>query len=253
MSGFFANVFSGRSPASAPAAPANQQPGNNQQQKQAPNGTVNNGSQGTQQMPNPNDPGAQQNQNPLDAYSKMFDTVATNADTPPAFVIDPKVMGDVAGAQDFLKGVDPELMQKAQSGDSQAFMQMMQEGMRNVYRTTLEHSGMLTDKFVGARLTHENKGFDGKVKDHLTTSALAKTANFNHPAVKQQLIETARRIQTQNPDMPADQVAEEAKRYITELANAINPKSQDSNQDPNKPQAQETDWDKWFNEGNSQS
>ena len=253
------NMFSGNKSAAPSPQPQGQGNGNqgnnqmpqgngNQQPQNQGNGGSNGGNQGTQQFPNPNDPSAQANQNPLDAYSKLWDTTNTQTDAPPAFSIDPKVMGEVANAQDFFKGVDSELLQKAQGGDSQAFVELMQQGMRNVYRTVIEHNGMLTDKFVGARLTHEGKNFDGKVKDHLTTSALAKTDNFNHPAVKQQLIDTAKRIQAQNPDMPPEKVAEEARNYITELANAINPKAQDKNAPAQK---QDTDWEAFFSESNS--
>jgi hypothetical protein len=247
MSGFLANIFNPK-PAGAPIPNNGGQGGGNGNTPangNTPNnnpGNTNNGNQGTQQTPNPNDPGAQANQNPLDAYSKLWDTTNTETDTPPSFSIDPKVMKGVSDAQDFFKGIDPALMQKAQQGDSQAFMDLMQQGMRNVYSTVIEHNGMLTDKFVGARLSHEGKGFDSKVKNHLTTSELAKTDNFNHPAVKQQLIDTAKRIQAQNPDMPAEQVAKEARNYITELANAINPKAKPAESESN----QETDWAKWF-------
>ncbi len=240
----FLNAIFAQKSAPAPApAPQTQIQNNAPQGQNQPQGQGNSGTQGATQFPNPNDPSAQTQANPLDAYSKLWDTTNAQTDAPPSFSIDPKVMGEVANAQDFFKGLDPELVQKAQSGDSAAFTEMMQQGMRNVYRTVIEHNGMLTDKFVGARLSHEGKGFNSKVKDHLTTQALSKTENFNHPAVKQQLIDTAKRIQTQNPDMPPEQVAEEARKYITELANAINPQKESPQQ---KAAKAETNWEEWF-------
>jgi hypothetical protein len=204
--------------------PQQSQQGNNQQQNPAGSsnepGNVNNPNAGA------NDPNATNGQgaDPFAKFSKMFDNSATQADAPPAFSIDPKIMSDIAGQQDFMKGLNPELMQRATSGDMTAMMEIIHQTARNAYRTSIEHGGMLTDKFVGAREAHSAKGFGSRVKGELTQASLATTPNFKHPVVRQQLSEIASRLSVQHPDASPQEIADMSKEYITQLSEALNPK-----------------------------
>lgn len=233
--------------------PNNQQP-NQQQQQQAPGGWGNGNPQNNQQQPNNGnggntDPnaGKQQPEDPLAWASKMFDN-DPNAEQdkgPPRFSIDGKVMDEVVSKQDFLKGIDPELQRKAMSGDADAFAQMFQQGLRNVYRSSIEHNGALTDRFVSSREEYSGTKLSGKIKGELTTSALSKTPNFQNPVVKKQLTEFAQRLQKQHPDAAPEEIAEAARKYVTDLANALNPQTtdKDSNSDGSP---KEVDWNNYF-------
>lgn len=231
-----------------PQAPQQQQnPANNTPN----NNNVQNGQNNQQQQPGqpgqPNNPNAKVNEpaNPLDVYSKMFDN-PSNTEAAPSFSIDPKVMDQVVGSQDFMQGVDPELMQKATSGDTQALLQLINHSTRNAYRAAIEHGGVLTDKFVGAREQHSQKGFSSRVKQELTTNALSKTPNFQHPVVRKQLTEVAQRLQSQHPDASPEEIAEMSKDYLTQLAGALNPEDP-SKKGGNKPEAEERGEDYWNN------
>jgi hypothetical protein len=215
-----------------------QQSANNQQQ-QMPNNGQNNGG-------NPNDPNANPNtpKNPLDIYGKMFDNPA-NPDAPPSFAIDPKVMDSVVSGQDFMQGVDPDLLQKAQSGDTQSLLNLIQHTTRNAYRAAIEHGGVLTDKFVGARMEHGNKNLPNRVREELTAHELSNTPNFKHPVVKKQLTEIAKRLQTLHPDAAPQEIASMARDYLTEMANAI---KDTGNENGNQQASKETNWDEFFNE-----
>lgn len=243
-----------------PAAPVQQnqqqQPANNQQQnnqqQQNPAGKANepgNNGGGNQGNPDPN-AGTNKPADPWSNYSKMFDNSTTEADTPPAFNIDPKTLSDVASQQDFMKGLDPELMQRATSGDMSAMMEIMHNVSRNAYRTSIEHSGLLTDKFVGAREAHSAKGLGSRVKQELTDSHLANTPNFKHPVVRQQLKEVATRLQRQHPDASAEEIAQMSRDYITQLAEAMNPdgnkQAPGKGKEPNVEERGEEYWDNYF-------
>jgi hypothetical protein len=224
-----------------------------------PNGQVNNGAQGpaagnqgnpsNNQGNNPQgnqpDPNAGSNQtvNPLDIYNKMFDNTNTQVDAAPEFNLDPGNMDKIVGGMDFMNGIDPDLMQRAMSGDSKAFMEVIQNSNRNVYRSAIEHGGVLNSKFVSAREAHNNKGLSGKVKQELTTNALSKTPNFQHPVVRQQLTEIAQRLHRANPDASPEDIAESAKKYLTDLAGALNP---DTGKETAAKGNAEPDWDKFF-------
>lgn len=185
---------------------------------------------------------------PFAAYSKMFDNQA-NAEVAPTFSIDDKVLGSVADAQDFMKGINPELMQKATAGDVGAMMQMMNEVARNAYKTSLQHSGRLTEGFVGSRESFADKGFTTKVRGELTANALTGTPNFKNPVVRKQLIQIAENLQKQHPDAAPEEIAQMSRDYITELGKAINPTNEQGN--GKSAPGQPTDFGKWFDQQDS--
>lgn len=244
-----ANFFK---PAQAAQAPA-QQPAANQPPQNANNGgqAMNQNSQtGPNNQPPANNQNAQPAQpvNPLDSFSKMWDNPSTEADTPPAFNLDPKQLGDIASKQDFMQGIDPELMTKATSGDVNAMMQLMNKVAQGAYAKSLEHGGMLTDKFVGARETHSSKGLGGRVRQELTQHALSDTPSYQHPVVRKQLTQIAEQLQRQNPDASPQEIAKQAKDYLNELVSAINPKTEDKAAKKAGP----TNWDAYFDEASAE-
>jgi len=210
---------------------------NNPQNQPNGNQGNNNNNQGNGQNANPNEP-----TNPLDVYGKMFDNPA-NPDTPPAFNIDPKVMDNVVGSQDFMRGIDPELMNKALAGDVKSMMDIIQSSNRNVYRAAIEHGGVLTDKFVGAREAYSGKTLPSRVKEELTNQELSNTPNYKHPVVQKQLTEIATRLQRLHPDAAPREIARMAKEYLSEIAKVI----QDTGEgNGNQVASKETNWDEFF-------
>lgn len=234
--------------------------GNSNQQRPANQG--NNGNNGNNdnanansmnQNPNPNGGNNNQNSqnqqeaNPLDAYSKLWDNPTTEGDKAPSFSIEDKVLGEVAGKQDFMKDLNPELMKKALGGDVESLMSLMNDMGRNVYRTALGHQSMLTGKFVDAREAHNEKGLSKKVRGELTDHALGAIPNASHPAVRKQLKMLAEGFQRQHPDAAPQEIAEMAKKFMVEVTQAINPTESTAQNNKGKPA--DTNWDSFFDEG----
>lgn len=260
----FWSMFSSK-PAAGPA-PAQQQQstGNNQQNNQQssqqnepgnrpPNGATlpgaNSGNPGDPNNTNTQQQGAK---SPLDVYSKMFDNKGTTGDGPPAFVLDPKTLDGIVKDLDFTKGIDPAVMTRATQGDSAALMEIIQGVSRNSYKAAIEHGGVLTDKFVGAREAHSSKGFSGKVRQELVTNQLASnTPSFQHPVVRQQLTEIAQRLQAQNPDATAKEIGDMSVKYLQDLVDAIRQpedKQKQSTQQQTGERGEEF-WNDYFEQG----
>jgi len=181
---------------------------------------------GTLPGANPNDP-AKSTESPLDSYQKMFDNASKNSDIQaPNFSIDPTVLADVSSRMDFTKGINPELIQKASSGDINAMMQVIQEVGRNSYRASLEHTTKLTDTHLGQRSEYETKRLQQGVKQQLTSDALASNANYKHPVVAAELNRIAKQFQNspEYADATPQEIAEAAKNYLNEINSAMNPK-----------------------------
>lgn len=194
---------------------------------------------------NPNDKNEGTNTvvDPLAAYAKMFDNNTNKQpDAAPTLTLDPEVLNKVSGSMDFMKGVDPALMQRATGGDMTAMFELMNHVGRSAYRTSLEHGGAVTDKFVGAREAHFAKNIPGQVRNELTLNSLAGPGGASSPVAKKQLVEIAQRMAAANPDASPADVAASAKQYIADLYNATHPA--DPASQPTTAGA--VDWDKWL-------
>ena len=173
----------------------------------------------------PNNP-SKDTQNPLDAYEKLFDNATTNSDIQaPSFSLDPSVVKATAGKLDFTKGINPELIQKANSGDATAMMQLIQEVSRNSYQAALEHTTKLTDAHLGQRAEFDTQRVQKGVKQQLTSDALRSNPNYSHPVVRAELnrIAQAFAASPEYVDASPQQIAEAAKNYMLEINKAMSP------------------------------
>lgn len=240
------------------ASTQTQQQNQTQQQKQPPQqkqpitDATNNNQQATASgieagAANPNG-NSQPSTNPLDAFTGMFNTANTEQDKAPSFLLPEDKLAQVASSQNFLQGINPELSQKALTGDANSLMEMMNAVAQNVYKNALAHNSQLSDAFVSSRLEYENKNLSGRVKQELTASELGNnTPGFNHPVVKAQLSKVAQDLARQYPDASPQQIAKQAKDYVLELAKAINPDLGASKQ-ASAESAKDTDWDSYFSQ-----
>ena len=186
-------------------------------------------------------------ENPLDVYNKMFDNANSGTDLQaPSFKIDPKVLSDVSGKMDFTKGINPDTVQKATSGDVGALMEIIKTVGQNSYRASLEHGTALTDTFMNSRSEYETKKLEKGVHSQLTSSALSSAPNYNHPVVKQELNRIAEQFSRANPDASPQEVAKAAQKYISDLQSALNPADPTKNNDGSNKTA-ETDWTQYLN------
>lgn len=174
---------------------------------------------------NANNP-AKDQENPFDKYQQMFENAAKNSDIQaPSFNIAPEVLADVSSKMDFTKGINPELVQKASSGDAAAMMEMMKQVGQNAYRASLEHSTKLTDVHLGQRSEFESKRLQKGVKEQLTRDAFSSNANINHPVIKAELNRIAANFAAspEYADASPQEIAKAAQQYLNDLHAAMNP------------------------------
>ena len=187
-------------------------------------------------------------ENPLDVYSKMFDNANNGSELQaPTFKIDPKVLSNVSSKMDFTKGIAPELVSKATTGDVSALMEIIKTVGQNSYRASIEHTTALTDSFMTQRGEYEGQVLAKGVRSQLTSAELANAPNYNHPVVKAELNRIASQFAAANPDASPQEVAKAAQKYISDLQSALNPADPNRNPDgSNKPE--EMDWSKYLTE-----
>lgn len=185
-------------------------------------------------------------ENPLDVYAKMFENASKNSEVAaPDFSLDPKVLGEVSRKMDFTKGVNPETLQKATTGDVSALMDIIKTVGQNSYRAAIEHSTALTDTHLKTRGEFESKRLEAGVNKKLTESALSNAPNYNHPVVKAELNRIAGQFAAANPDASPQQVAEAAQKYLMDLHSALNPSAGKPGSKEPKGE-EEMDWTKYL-------
>ncbi|EKD22466.1 MAG: hypothetical protein ACD_86C00001G0002 [uncultured bacterium] len=182
--------------------------------------------------------------NPLDAYKKMYENANTNSDIQaPTFKIDSKVLGEVSSSMDFTKGIQPDLMEKALSGDVKSLLGVIQQVGRNSYSASLEHATALTDTHLGQRADFENKRVNAGVRKELTSNELSTAPNYSHPVIKAELNRVADMFAKANPDSSPQEIAKAAQEHLMQISQALSPVKSQEQQNADKG---EVDWSKYL-------
>ena len=244
-----AAVFPSKAPEASPDNPNSRMNFQKQPPAPAPKGNIGpDGNPINSPDPDPNAPdpsNTNDNKQPEDRFakfSKMWDN-PKDPEKAPSFTLDPKQLDSIVEAQDFTRGIPPEVLEKVKAGDSTAIMEMIQITTRNAYRTAMEHNSKLTEGFVTAREGYNTKGFGERVKGELTSASLASIPGSKNPVVRQQLKQTAESLQRTHPDSTPEEIVamtlEFHQQLSAELAGEKSKEKKDNNQGG-------TDWDEWF-------
>ncbi len=179
---------------------------------------------------------------PMAVYSKMFEDAAkVTTEGPPAFNLDSETLSKVSSQMDFMKGVPPELLERAQNGEAKAMMELIQHTNRNAYAAALDHGTKLTDTYMGRRGEYDKSAVQSSVKTSLLDQAVASQANLKNPLVKQEVARIAREFAKSSPDANPSEIVQQAMNYFNDIHAAITP--QQSQEQQNKQAGQVDDWE----------
>ena len=181
---------------------------------------------------------------PMDIYAKMFEkSAAVQTEGPPAFNLDSNTLQEVSSKMDFMKGVPPELLQKAQEGDVASLLELMQHTNRNAYAAALDHGTRLTDTHLNRRGEYDKNAVNSSVKTSLLDQAVSSQANLRNPLVKQEVARIAREFAKSSPDANPSEIVQQAMNYFNDIHAAITPQSQQTKQES---AGQIQDWDAYL-------
>ena len=180
--------------------------------------------------------------NPLDAYKGLQDTGDTTDESAPSFSIDDEALSGVAGKLNFIKDINPELVQKATSGDAGALVALINATAQQSYRAALKHVTTLTDTHLAQRESFNQKAIKSGVRENLIQQEISSVPNANHPVVQKELVRIARDFAKSNPDATPAQIKEQSIRYFNEVHNAM---SGQQEQAPKKA-SEVTDWESFL-------
>lgn len=230
--GYFDNIRQKLTGQSQQQQPQNQQGSDNNEGNQQQNLSQRSQSAGIPQEP----------AGVLDAYKDLYTPDTKEPEKAPEFNLAADKLDGVVNSQDFMQGVNPELMQKLQSGDMSALGEIINHATRRAYRSALEHGSTLTGKFVDARLGFSEKNLDSRIRSSNLNDHLSQTPNFSNPVVKQHMTSLVNQLSSKHPDAPMKDIVEEAKRIMMEVARGVNPEAEQ----PQGRQKTTEDWEAYI-------
>lgn len=246
--------------------PAHQQSQQNQTQ-QTPNsqsgaGNTNQFNQST--VPDGKTPEQQkQPQSPLDEFGNLFDNEPQKDDQgnpiqqnsgPKEYVsMDPKKFGELVNNMDFLPSGESakELMQKAQEGDSQALLQLMNHASRNTYQQQAQLTQQLINKVAQQLKDEWSKEIPEQVRGASVNSTIQSNPKFQHKAAQPVVRAIADQIRQKYPNATSQEVSQMTEQYFSKFAEVFSSGDQQDEASGNQRRGsdQEFNWADFFNPG----
>lgn len=255
---FLPGIFGrANAPAPAPAAPQPQAALNNNQPQPAP-APASAAGPATKQatMANPGaDPAAMNNPvpNPLDNFADIFKPKAVDPNAPKAPTLadpflgpmDPAAFRQQLSTVNFASNIPQETVQKAMSGDAQAFSDAINAATREAFAAAAQLSHGLVEH--GARTAAErvNGSLDSRIRNFQIKSQNTNHEALAHPAVAPMLSAVKMQIAQSNPQLTPEAVQQQAETYFTQMADVLTAPKRAAAQAASTPK--ETDFSSYLN------
>lgn len=186
-------------------------------------------------------------QSPLDAFSELWQTAATNGTTPaPLFNVNQESLLNAARQTDFKKAITPEQMAAIAAGGEGA-TQAFAEAMNSVAQHSFAQSAFATTKMIEGALKKNNETFRGEIpgmiKQHNVSDGL-RTENpaFSHPAAQPIISALESQMAVKYPNATVKELRDMATQYLSSFAQAAVPAPATGTQAAGTKQPQEMDW-----------
>lgn len=168
-------------------------------------------------------------QNPMDAFADMFKpkAPAPNAPKVPTLAdpilgqLDPTAFKQQVSQANFAAAIPQETMQKAISGDPQAFAEAINTAAREAFAAAAQLSHGLVEH--GARTAAErvNSSLDSRIRNFQIKSQNTNHEALAHPAVAPMLNAVKMQIAQSNPQLTPEAVQRQAEQYFTQMADVL--------------------------------
>jgi hypothetical protein len=233
---FLPGIF-GNKPAPTPAAPTAATPAPAAPQggpaTRQVNGPVNPGadpaSMGTGGAPAPAGGPVAGPASALDSYVNMFKPKAADPNAPKAPTLQDPILGPMdpnafrqqISTANFASSIPAETMQKAVSGDVNAFAEAINFAAREAFAAAAQLSHGLVEH--GSRTAAErlNGTLDSRIRNFQIKTQNTNHEALSHPAVAPMLNAVKMQLATSNPQLTPEQVQQQAEAYFTQVADVL--------------------------------
>lgn len=166
--------------------------------------------------------------NPMDAFTGMFKPVARDpASAPPTLSdpllqpLDPAQFKQQVSQANFAAAIPQEMLQKAMSGDVQAFSDAINTAAREAFSAAAQLSHGLAEQGARTAAQRVDAGLDGRIKQYQIKSQNTSNEALAHPAVAPMLNAAKMMIAQSNPQLSPEQIQSQAESYFTQMADVL--------------------------------
>lgn len=177
----------------------------------------------------PEAPAAQGPQNPLDTYKDLFTPKPADPNAPkaPSFndpilgPLDPQQFRQQVAQTNFAAAIPQETMQKAISGDPQAFADAINAAAQEAFAAAAQLSHGLVEHGVRTGAERFNGMLDSRIRNFQLKSQNTNNEALAHPAVAPLLTAVKAQIAQSNPQLSPAQIQQQAEEYFTQMADVL--------------------------------
>lgn len=191
--------------------------------------------------------------NPLDGFADIFKPRPVDPNAPKAPTLsdpylgplDPNTFRQQLANVNFAANIAPETVQKAMSGDAQAFSEAINAATREAFAAAAQLSHGLVEH--GARTAAErlNGTLDSRIRNFQIKTQNTNHEALAHPAVAPMLNAIKMQIAQSNPQLTPEAVQQHAEQYFTQMAEVLTAPKRTAAQAANTPK--ETDFSSYLN------
>lgn len=173
---------------------------------------------------------------PLDAFTDFFKPKQVDPNAPKAPTLadpylgslDPTKFKEQVNQANFAANIPAETIQKAITGDAQAFADAINMAAREAFAASAQLSHGLVEQGVRAGADRVSGSMDSRFRNFQIKGQNTSNEALNHPAVAPMLNAVKMQIASSNPNLSAADVQAQAEQYFTQMANVLAPNKQDS-------------------------
>ena len=167
----------------------------------------------------------QQGNNELDNYTKWF-TMQGNGQgqqTPealdaPLFTMDAAKLQEAMGKSSFMGNLDPQLLQRATTGDQAAFGEVLNSVARNVMQQSVIMMQNMVQGGIGTYNTRLGQHLPNQFKQFAAKEQIGGKANLQHGAVQPMVSALMAQAMQADPTLTVAQATQQAEQYLQALA-----------------------------------
>lgn len=196
--------------------------------------------------------------NSLDAFADVWKTPPQDQQPQDPFAApllgtDPNKITQAAAKMDMTRGISPEMIQKAMSGqDPQAFMAVMNQVAQNTLATATQITTATTEHAHRANNQRMLQALPDRIKQTQLDNIQSENPVLQHAAVQPMLKLARQQIKMNNPGMSAEAINRQAEAMMSAFATAlVQPSQQQQQQQLADANGEGFDWDASFLGSNS--
>lgn len=177
---------------------------------------------------------------PLDSWNTLFqnggkqpEPTPADALTQPLFNITPEQVQQAVASRNFVGGIDTQLMQRALSGDTTAFSQVLNAQGQTMFANMMTVAQNMVERAIQTYNQRLDSALPQRFNSFAANASIAQASPaLSHQAAQPVVDQVRTVIQRQNPNDPPHVVAQKVQKYFTDLASQVAPPQAQPPRDP---------------------